>query len=236
MNIQPFVYHLAEAENWASIQRHGLFSARVLLERAGIDAAIRAAVVQRHRPQRIILPNGLVIRDQKPMPPAALERCLVELSAAEWYALMNSNIFFWFDIDRLNRQRGACGGSAQVVLKIAADRLLARHAARSALTPINTGNARRKPALRGTATFVPYKVWAETGWLSEARALGTRPRVRSHRPVELAVAYSVPDIMDFAVSVRSLAPGRLYPVDDDGSRSKNEISNMHFNRTGDKEA
>jgi hypothetical protein len=206
MNIPPFVYHLAEAENWTSIQRDGLFSTDTLLKRLGIDGFLR----REHRVKRTILPNGLVIRDQKPMPPAALERCLVGLVPTQWYELLNNKVFFWFDIERLNRQRRACGSFPQVVLKIATDRLLDRYAAQTALTPINTGNARRKPALRGAATFVPYNVWRGTAWLSEAQALGTRCRSRRHPPVELAVTDSVPDVMDFVVSVRRLAPGSFY--------------------------
>ena len=202
MNIGPFVYHLAEAENWPSIERDGLFSTCALLERAGMSGSNRAVIEREHRPKRTILSSGLVIRDQKPMPPAALERCLVGLTSAQWYQLLNSKVFFWCDIDRLNRQRRACGDFPQVVLKISAARLLNRYAAQAAVTPINTGNARRKPALRGAATFVPYSVWADTAWLSEAQALGTRPRSPRHLPVELTIADSVPDVMDFVVSVK----------------------------------
>jgi hypothetical protein len=54
------------------------------------------------------LPTGVQIRDQRPMPSAALEACLVGLTLAEWYALINARVFFWFDPDRLNRQRAAC--------------------------------------------------------------------------------------------------------------------------------
>ena len=220
MNIHPFVYHLAEADNWPSIQRHGLFSTRALLERTGIHGSIRAALEREHRPKRTILPNGLVIRDQKPMPPAALERCLVGLIPTQWYELLNSNVFFWFDIERLNRQRRACGSFPQVVLKIATHRLLDHYAVQTALTPINSGNARRKPALRGAATFVPYRVWAETAWLSESQALGTRSRSRRHPPVELAVTDSVADVMHFVVDVRNLAPGGFYPHERSRSRKR----------------
>src|SRR5215470_15728122 len=210
MNIRPFVYHLAEAENWPSIQRDGLFSTCALVERAGMSGSSRAVIEREHRPKRTILSNGLVIRDQKPMPPAALERCLVGLTSTQWYHLLNSKVFFWLDIERLNRQRRACGSFPQVVLKIATDRLLDRHAAQAALTPINTGNARRKPALRGAATFVPYSVWVNTSWLSEAQALGTRPRPRRYPPVELTITDSVPDVMDFVVNVQKLASGCFY--------------------------
>jgi hypothetical protein len=210
MNVRPFVYHLAEAENWPSIRRDGLFSTCALLDRTGIDGSIRALLEREHRPNRTILPTGWIIRDQKPMPPAALRRCLVGLTVTQWYELLNSKVFFWFDIERLNRQRRASGRFTQVVLKIATHRLLDRYAPQTTLTPINTGNARRKPALRGAATFVPYSTWVKTAWLSEAQALGIRSRPSSHPPVELAVSDSVPDVMDFVVSVRELAPGSTY--------------------------
>jgi hypothetical protein len=73
-----------------------------------------------------------------------------------------------------------------------------------AVTPINTGNARRKPARRGTATFVPYAAWVESGWESEALALGVPMRKRSYQPVEITVAGSVPDVMRFVVGVYKL--------------------------------
>jgi hypothetical protein len=206
MNVRPVVYHLTEAGNWPSIQEHGLLSTRMLLDRIGIHGSSRIEIEREHRPNRTILPTGLVIRDQKPMPAAALERCLVGLTASQWYELLNSKVFFWFAPERLNRQRRACGRFPQVVLSIDADRLLRRYAARTALTPINTGHARRKPAQRGAATFVPYSVWAESAWLSEAQALGKRPRPRRHPPVELTVTDSVPDLMDFILKVQYLAP------------------------------
>jgi len=212
MSLPRFVYHLAEAENWPSIQRYGLLSTRALLDRLGMRGPVRAAVEQAYRPTRTILTTGLVIRDQKPMPQAALERCLIGCTASRWYELLNSKVFFWFDPERLNRQRRACRHFPQVVLKIDSDRLLGRYAAQTALTPINTGNARRKPAWRGAATFVSYRVWADSAWLSEAQALGTSPRPQKHSPVELTVADSVPDVLDFVLSVQYLAPNEYLPL------------------------
>jgi hypothetical protein len=34
------------------------------------------------------------------------------------------------------------------------------------VTPINTGNARRRPARRGASTFVPWQVFLRTKWAS----------------------------------------------------------------------
>jgi hypothetical protein len=88
-----------------------------------------------------------------------------------------------------------------------AERLLARHGARAAVSPFNTGNARRRPASRGAATFVPYATWQQSGWVHEATALGTRSRPRSHPPAELAVDWAVPDALSFLVKVRHVAAG-----------------------------
>jgi hypothetical protein len=204
--LPAYVLHLAEAANWPSIQRHGLLSTRTLLDLAGVQGEAGARFEREHRPNHILLPNGIHVRDQKPMPPQALARCLIGMSPADWYQLLNAKVFFWLDADRVNRQRGACSSRPQVVLVVDAQHLLARHAERTALSPINSGNARRKPAIRGRNTFVPYAAWSETRWASEATGLGTRRRPRGHRPVELTVAGGVPDIMDMVVRVQRLEP------------------------------
>jgi hypothetical protein len=203
-------YHLAEAANWPSIQRHGLLSTSALLDLAKLSKNERHRHEQQHRPDHRELPSGIQIRDQKPMPVQALERCLVGLTPSEWYRLLNHKVFFWFDVDRLNRQRRACEPRPQIVLVVDTERLLSRHAERIALSPFNSGNARRKPAMRGKATFVPYEKWLESGWSSEAIGLGIRRRAASHRPVELTVEGAIPDIMECLVNVQRLAPGEQF--------------------------
>lgn len=197
------VYHIAEADNWPSIQRDGLLSATALFERAGARAEDRSAV-EKHRAVRAVLSDGTVIRDQSPMPPAGLKPCLRGLTPTQWYRLLNSKVFFWFDEDRVARHLQACRRTAQVVLTIDAEALLARHAGRASVTPFNTSNARRRPAVRGRATFVPWATWRESGWRSESEGLGIAPRARSHKPVELAIDRAVPDILDVVVSRRAV--------------------------------
>jgi hypothetical protein len=204
------VYHMAEAANWPAIQRDGLYSACALLERAGVVEPERDRWERHQRLALTQLPGGAQLRDQRPMPPKALTACLVGMTPDAWYALINAHVFFWLDPARLNRHRGACGSLPQVVLTIDAERLIAAYAEQIALTPINTGNARRLPAKRGAATFVPYATWAASGWTSEATALGTRPRLASHAPVELTVMGAVPDIMAYVVDVQELAPRQMF--------------------------
>lgn len=204
------IYHLAEAANWPSIQRHGLLSTSALLDLTPLQEGERDRYERQHRPHHTQLPGGIHIRDQKPMPPQSLDRCLVGLTPTEWYRLINSKVFFWLDPDRLDRQRGACEPRPQVVLVVDAERLLSRHADRAALSSINSGNARRKPAMRGRSTFVPYKEWLASGWSGEAIGLGTDPRAGSRRPVELTVETAVRDIMACLVDFQRLGPGELF--------------------------
>jgi len=195
------VYHLVETSNWPSVQRHGLLSAHELMRLAGLSPADRKRVSTTQRLRHTMLSDHVAIRDQAPMPADALQKCLVGMSPAEWYALLNRLVFFWCDRDRLNRQLGACNGRAQIVLTVDTKQLLARHARRVALTPFNTGNARRKPAIRGQATFVPYATWVESAWRSEAEMLGILERPSSHAPVELTVAAAVRDVAEFILGV-----------------------------------
>ncbi len=209
MYIPNHIYHLTNVANWPSIQRHGLLSAQALLELANVDKEEQLRINQQQRLRQLVLPNGTLINDQKPMPSTALERCLRGMTPSQWYTLLNSKVFFWFDIERLNRLRKVSEFLPQIVMIIDTQRLLARHGAQASLSPINTGNARRQPALRGPSTFVPYTTWLQTGWASEADALGTRPRPKSHQPVELTITWSVPDIMDFVIDIHRLEPMEL---------------------------
>lgn len=205
MKIPDQVYHLVEAANWPSVQRHGLLCTHALLRLTGLSPAARRRISTAQRLRHTTLSDEVAIRDQVPMPPDALRRCLIGMTPAEWYSLLNGMVFFWCDRDRLNRQRGACGERPQMVLTLDTKRLLARHAQRVALTPFNTGNARRKPAIRGRATFVPYAIWLASAWGSEAEALGVRERPSSHTPVELTVAGGVGDVAEF---ISNIEPGR----------------------------
>ncbi|WP_201388415.1 hypothetical protein [Ktedonobacter sp. SOSP1-52] len=199
------IYHIAEEGNWPFIQQYGLLSAQALLEQVSLPTQKRS-LLEQQRTESLTLPRGILIRDQKPMPPTALARCLHEMTPAQWYSLLNARVFFWLDPERLNRMRGAMKERPQIVLSIDTERLLARYAEQVTLTPINTGNARRQPARRGAATFVPYTTWLQSGWLSESEALNTRPRPRSHQPVELTITPAIPDVLDFITHVQRLPP------------------------------
>jgi len=72
------LYHLAEADNLPSILQRGLMSTERLLGLVGMPEAERATLLRRHRSDSFCLSNSVVIRDQRPMPPPALARALVD--------------------------------------------------------------------------------------------------------------------------------------------------------------
>lgn len=49
-----------------------------------------------------------------------------------------------------------------------------------------------------------------SGWQSEADALGSRPRPRSHSPVELTVRDAVPDAMQWVRHIHRLRSGERF--------------------------
>jgi hypothetical protein len=204
------VYHLVDARNWASVQTNGLLSARRILERTYPGGSEDAAHWRQHRPDTIVLPDGLVVRDQRPMPPMALVRCLGHgITPADWYEHLNGKIFFWLDPKRLNRHRGACGETEQLVLTIDAVRLLKRYGGVASVSPINSGNARRAAAWRSATTFVAYDRWVANGWADEQRP-GIKSRPNGHRPVELVVDDEAPDIMAYVAAVTRLKAGESF--------------------------
>jgi len=175
------------------------------MDAAEVNGAGREQLERAQRAEGVFLRSGVYIRDQRPMTPSALARCLHGMVPSEWYATLNARVFFWVNIDRLNRQRLACEPRSQVVLTLDVGALVAAYGRNVALSPINTGSARRRPARRGAATFVPLDEWLQSGWASETAALGTSPRRKSHPPVELTVHGCIPDIASFTLNVNHLA-------------------------------
>lgn len=187
------LFHLADADNVSSILRRGLMSTEALLKSAGLPEPQRSSVLRGHRTENIRLPDGVLVRDQRPMPPGTLADVLDDgLEPADWYALLNSFVFFWPDRERMERQRHACGDRPQVVLTFDGGALLDRFGHDAFVSPINSGNARRKPARRGLKTLLPYEVWQRQGWPAGQR---TRP------PAEVLFRCVIPAAAPYLVAV-----------------------------------
>jgi hypothetical protein len=187
------LYHLAEADNLASILEHGLMSTERLVRLAELSEPEGTALLRTHRADNVRLSGDVVIRDQRPMPPAALARALEDgLQPADWYALLNGFVFLWPDRERMDRQRRACGSRPQVVLTFDRAALLDRFQAEAFVSPINSGNARRKPARRGRDTFLSYTAWRRQGWPTGRRG---RP------PAEFLFGCAIPTHAPYLIDV-----------------------------------
>ncbi len=200
----PVLFHLSAAGSWPAIRRHGLLSTSALLdlfevageERRSLESRLRADFVELRHPAH----GRAVLRDQRPMNERALERALGGgLGVGEWLRVLNAKVFFWVARERLERLRNAraCRGRAHTVLEVDTRELLARHAPRVTLAPINTG-ATLFSAPRGRATFRPLADYP----YAERRRRGREPLV------ELCVEHAVPDVGELVLRVTEIHPER----------------------------
>lgn len=184
------LYHMCECDSWPSVQRHGLLSVTALLDFCGYDGITREPFEAQWRPAKMNIYHSkygaIVLRDQKPIPPDALGRCLTQgMNTSDWYKLLNGKIFFWVKFERLKRMLTANAyiNQPQWVITVSTEALLDRYADMVTLSPFNTGFAHDNRS-RGIGTFKTLEEWPQT-----------------REAVELAVDYGVPDIAKFAIDV-----------------------------------
>lgn len=184
-----YFYHWAEPSNLASIRRHGLLSTERLVAFSNLPNPKRKKILSQHRPNQLLLPSGVIIRDQTPMPPDLLAKSLPKgISTSDWYRFLNRFVFLWADRERAERHRRAFGGRSQALLVFDAVLLLAECKDQVWLSPINSGNARRRPAPRSWRLFVPYQEWTEQGW----PVIAGKRRSQSIRPAEILLEGQMP--------------------------------------------
>jgi len=180
----PRLWHIAEDGSWPGIRRHGLLSAEALLDLYGITGTSRNALLSEQRCRcEAIEGRGLppaTLRDQKPIPPRALARCLDDgLAPADWYRLLNGRSFFWLSEARLQGMLSTYGDRPHVVLTVETAALVGAHRKRIELSRINSGYALRVPARRGRDTFLSIAAYRHPG-ISELSVVGGVPDIARH--------------------------------------------------------
>lgn len=203
----PRLFHMAEADAWPSVQRHGLLSTAALLDLYGIQGEARETIERRRRAKFIAVEHPVhgraLIRDQWPLTDDTLAPVLRDgLTPADWYALLNARVFFWTDEDRLDRLLNTYRHRRNVVLVLDSARVLAEHAARITLSPINSGYSRRYAQPRGLDTF--RRLADFTGYRTGANGKRTRQEV-----AECAMDYALPDVERYLIEAR-------WPKENDG--------------------
>lgn len=200
----PRLYHMAANGSWPNIQKNGLQSTRVLLDRYEVVAPQRNELLRSHRPECVSISHPkhpvAVIRDQKPMSDGGLEKALGDsCSPSDWYELLNNMVFFWLSESRLRTMLSAKAYRDQKhdVLTIDSRSLIMAHRDNILLSPMNSGNTKpyphpRTPDIFQTISNFPF-----------AERRKTRPI--KNTVVELTVKHSVPDIADHVLNVRNIS-------------------------------
>ena len=197
ISIYPNLFHMAEFGSWPSIQRHGLLSAAALVDLFELPSDRRSRLLSERRSEKIPIAHATygiaVLRDQKPMNDSTLRDCLQDnLTPSEWYEILNFKVFFWVTQERLHRLLSAkpYRGDRHDVLTIDTKSLIANYLDKITLSHINSGTSIPWKHSRGRETF------------KSIDAFPFQARRNSPDPVvELTVAYSVPDIERFVLSV-----------------------------------
>ena len=139
----------------------------------------------------------MLIRDQHPMTDASLEPALIDMTPSEWYALLNARVFFWVNEERLHKLLGAYRHRDNLVLVLDTAIVMARYAAQTTLSPINSGFSPRFPQPRGRDTFRSIKDYPF--------AHGRRSAVACAKAVaECAVSGGVTNVKEALIETRSV--------------------------------
>lgn len=192
---------MAEAGAWEGIRRHGLLSTTALLDLYGYTDGARVPIESERRPQIVTIRHPesgetAQVRDNKPLRPAFLEACLIDMTPREWYELLNRKVFFWVREERLATLLSArpYRNRAHDVITVDTRKLVAQELANITLAPINTGATLYPSATkRGLATFktIPdYPIIEYTRWRGRANAI-----------VELAVDHRLTRVERIALRV-----------------------------------
>lgn len=190
----PCLYHMAEAGSWPSIHQHGLLSTSALLDLFEVNGDHRHAIESARRPRSVTIEHPehgtAVIRDQIPLNPTILKRCLVGMTPGEWCETLNRRVFFWTQRERLERLLGARAYRARPhdVLTLDTASLVAAHEPAITLAHLNTGTTVFRAPARGPDTF---------------RSIVDYPIEVRRQVVELAVDHEVADVEAHTLRVES---------------------------------
>jgi hypothetical protein len=198
---------MANVGAWEGIRQRGLLSTTALLDLFGIKGEDRFRIESCHRPESVEITHpqfgSAMIRDQAPMRESALEKCLDGISLREWFELLNRKAFFWATETRVQTLLGAklYRNKEHTVIVVDTASLLSQHAERITLSPINSGNTLYDPRPRGHYTFSPIPEYP----FDERR----KKRGVANALAELAVDYSVPDLITHTISAERRRDGEL---------------------------
>lgn len=203
VRLYPRVFHMAADSSWPSIARHGLLSTAALLEKWEVPASARNELASSRRGESHVLEHieyGIaVVRDQKPIHEPSLAEALDGMAPADWYAELNSRVFFFVQEHRLLGLLGARSyrNDLHTVITLDTAELVRRYGPKIELCAINSGFAQRhSKARRGLQTFQPIAAYRHPD--------RREPRTKGYDIAELTVRGAVTDLKDLVVQVERM--------------------------------
>lgn len=196
----PRIFHMAEAGSWPSIRDRGLMSVSAVLDHFDVSGGERDSFEASHRPTKLTVlpesPMGIVLRDQKPMPPDRLAHALIDgTTVEEWYRLINGKVFFWAEEHRLWGLLGARDYRhlAHDVLTIDSAPFIRAYERSIWLCHMNSGNTWPIPHRRGRDVFKRIDDYPVN-----AHGYPGKP------VVEIVVDGQIPDVAQYVIEVRRM--------------------------------
>lgn len=194
--VYPRLYHMAHIDSWPSIEKHGLLSTSALLDLLDVDDELREQLIRNHRPDSVTLNHAehgsVVVRDQKPMSDAGLEKALQDgITPTQWYERLNQRVFFWPTENRLHRMLGARAykNDNHLVIVVDTASLLTEHFDSVLLSRMNSGCTVPFAHKRGEETFRP----------PDEFPFEERKKSSGEGFAELIVEHAVPDLHDHVI-------------------------------------
>lgn len=193
----PRIFHMAEASAWEGIQRHGLLSTGALVDLFETPNPRRSRLLAERRPDMTAVRHDVhgsaLIRDNGPLNEKKLAACLTDMTVPEFLRLINSKVFFWPTEKRLQTLFAASAyrDRPHLILTIDTASLLAAHAERVTLSPINSGATVHNAPQRGSETFKTIADYDFEYWRTK--------RSRPTAVAEICVDHSVPDVISHLV-------------------------------------
>jgi len=172
--VYPLLYHMADANSWLSICKHGLLSTSALLDLFEIKSAERRRIETERRPESVEIRNRkygcAVVRDQKPLIESKLAKTLAGCTVSEFHRLLNKHVFFWLTKERLQTLlcARAYRDKPHLVLTVETLPFVRRYQKQIVLSPMNSGNTQpfahpRSPDIFMKMKDYPFKERAKYG-------------------------------------------------------------------------
>ena len=199
--LYPRLHHMAEPGSWESIRKYGLLSTSSLLTLFGINGLARREIEARRRSKSYEIKDAehgrAVIRDQKPIVESKLKAALQDCTLEEWYALLNSRVFFWLTKERLKVLLSAreYRNKPHTVLTLETLTIAKDYQRSISLSPMNSGNTLPIAHPRGISTFSKMEDYP----FQERLKRGLHYAV-----VELAIEGGVPNIVDYMLRAETM--------------------------------